>query len=109
MPRAARFRGAFLRHQSSGTKTTFDFKSFGEEDNETDEVQSDESPTATAASAVSKAVERGAKRNLLDGIREIMDAHPDHVVLTEVGSFYEVRMALLALLTSFDTNPIALL
>lgn len=36
--------------------------------------------------------DRGAKAlNLMESIRKIMNDNPDHIVLTEVGSFYEVR------------------
>lgn len=70
-----------LKFRSYSTKQTFDYDSFGREDIAEDAPQI----------KLESTVERGAKTaTLLDGIREIMDANPDHVVLTQVGSFYEV-------------------
>lgn len=68
---------------------TFDFDSFGKNDDPPVQPSIDQ---LTQLVDVKNIPDRGAKAiSLLEGIKEIMEANPDHVVLTQVGSFYEVN------------------
>ena len=68
---------------------TFDYNSFGK----TLDLECSLKESSGTATNVQNLPERGAKGlSLLEGIKEIMDTNPDHVVLTQVGSFYEVSI-----------------